>query len=574
MRPHSLTLFFALLLSACAGLGGEPEIVATVRPPAEPTPVISAESWRPDIAAGARLFARHCTDCHGVDGAGQGDLVLAGSIPPPIDMTDLELVGAKSPLEWYDIITHGLIENLMPPWQNALSDAERWDVALYTYTLGYTDDMLARGESLWRERCADCAPPVQIPPVFSDADYARQLAQMPFAPALSQAELKAAVAYARVQSLEARPVDATAAELPGVIRGRVEQGTAGSALPPDLAVQLQFGDSAAGISRAETVAAADGSFSFADIPLTDEFTYVISAAYAGRLFNLRLPAGFSQDDVAIITVYDAAHDPFVVSVSRIDLIVEALNLDGMGRGVYVSQIIRYRNDSDRLYTSGRGFDDGREAVLLLQFPDGARLLSNDAAGRYIVIEGIESLPDSVIDTLPLPPGDFHEVALQYFFPDEDGLRFEQDFNNVVDAEVSIALGPGLEVESDWLRLAESSSGRAVYRGQLSQTVDPRLSFGISGAPFESKSFGAAVISSESLPALMLIGGAALALALGAGYALRRRRRSEETDDADALLRQLAQLDAEHESGQINHDLWHHQRRALKARLAALMAADE
>ena len=123
----------ALGLAGCGGLGGEPQIVATFTPP-------TAEVlWQPDISNGARIFADNCTECHGILGDGRGDLVAAGSVPQPLDMTDLRLTAAKSPLEWFEIITEGRIENLMPPWSNALSEGERWDVALYAYTLAYDE---------------------------------------------------------------------------------------------------------------------------------------------------------------------------------------------------------------------------------------------------------------------------------------------------------------------------------------------------------------------------------------------------------------------------------------------------
>ena len=110
MRYAIARLLFCLMLSACTGLGGEPQIVATVAPP----PIqIQRGDWQPDLENGARIFAERCTDCHGVNGDGQGDLVLAGSIAQPLDMTSRDLVSAKSPLEWYEIITEGRIENLI-----------------------------------------------------------------------------------------------------------------------------------------------------------------------------------------------------------------------------------------------------------------------------------------------------------------------------------------------------------------------------------------------------------------------------------------------------------------------------
>lgn len=569
MIRRCLLLFLSVCLAGCAGLSGEPAIVATAPPPAASTHGDATPSWQPDIVSGARVFAEHCADCHGSSGDGRGELAVGGSVPQPIDMRNRAEVAAKSPLEWYEIITAGKIENLMPPWQNALSDQERWNVALYSYTLGYSDELLGRGERLWAERCAGCALPQVIAPVYSDVEFGLQLRQADFAPPLSRDEVAAAVAFARMRSLDkadAEPIDAAA----GPISGRVEHGTSGGLVPPDTVVRLEYGNSASGIATAETIVAADGSFTFERIPLRSDFTTVVSAAYDGRRFHTRLPASLRDDGAATITLYDAANDHGAVSVARIEILLDAVDLDELERALHVRQIISYRNDSDRLYTSGRGFDDGREAVLLAQFPRGAQILSGDGGGRYVVIEGVENLPDSVIDTVAVMPGDGHELALEYYLAYDDGLRFEQEFNNALDAEVQVVLDAGLRLESEGFQRADAGAVRSVYSAQLKQEREPRLSFVISGDPFATGSESQAVVTGDSLRAIAIAGGA-LAAALGAGFVGLRRRRSSAGDDIESLIGQLARLDADHESGQLNHDLWHHKRRALKAKLAALMA---
>ena len=164
----------AIALTACAGLGGEPEIIATVAPPvAAAAPLASA--WQPNLEKGAAIFAERCVDCHGPTGDGFGQLVVSGSVSRPLDMTDPALVAQKSPLEWYEIITDGRLDALMPPWENALTEAERWDVALYSYSLSYNDALLEAGAALWRERCGGCEMPTLIAPVYSDLAYGEQL---------------------------------------------------------------------------------------------------------------------------------------------------------------------------------------------------------------------------------------------------------------------------------------------------------------------------------------------------------------------------------------------------------------
>ncbi len=555
----------AIALGACSGLGGEPEIVATVPPPAVST------DWQPDISKGAQIFAERCTECHGVTGDGLGELVKAGSVERPLDMTDRAMVAPKSPLEWYEAVSKGRIEKLMPPWENALSEKERWDVTLYSYTLSYDEELLNAGEALWRERCTDCALPATIPPVFSDDEYGTTLNREYFDGALSAEEIGAALAYARMNSLESAD-DSPGFEAPlGVIRGQVNHGTAGGSVPAGTRIQLRYGNSSAGFEVAETSVDADLRFNLSDIPLQSDNSYVVGAVYDGRLFSRRLPQ-FSPSEGApeqMLTIYDETTDPLVVSVARIDLYIEAVTWEDWGAGLYVSQSVGFRNASDRIYTSGRAFDDGREAVLLLQFPRGARALSGDQGGRYVLIENLDNLPNSVIDTLPVAPDAEHQIKLEYFLPYQRELDFQQDFSNLLDAEVMVTLSDNLKIDSDtWLVEDESTAadGLRVYAGHLHMEGEPQLSFRISG---DTSGTGPAVITSEAVP--LLVAGAAVligATLLGLGW--RRRRPSE----VDSLVAELARLDADHDQGRINHDLYHQRRRELKAKLAERMAAAE
>ena len=364
----------------------------------------------------------------------------------------------------------------------------------------------------------------------------------------------------------------------GVFSGRVEHGTAGGAVPTGTVVQLQYGNAELGFSLVETTIAEDLSYRFAGVPLTSAFNYTVGAVYGERLFSRHLAAGQATANgyQQTITLYDMTDDPQVVSVRRIDLFIDAVNLADLGAGWLISQVIGYRNSSDRIYTSGRGFDDGREAVLLLQFPTGARLLSGDENGRYVVIEDMERLPNAIIDTLPVMPGDAHEVVLEFFLPLDGDLYYEQAFNNLVDAEINLTLAEDLQVESGFLTLS-SDSGTGddlrVYTGQLAMEREARLQFAIIGDPFATSSDDRNVITSENLPALMIAAGG-LAAALLAGWALLMRRGHKGENELDSLVAELARLEADHDQGRINHDLYHHRRRELKVRLAQMMDADD
>ena len=568
-----LTLLLLLLLNACGGLSGEPEIIATAPPQPTADPAITlAATWQPNIEKGAAIFAEHCTECHGIGGDGRGDLILAGSIAQPLDMTDRVLVRAKSPLQWFEIISKGKIENLMPPWENALRENERWDVTLYAYSLAYDEAQLKLGEQVWQQQCGDCTLPTLIPPVYSDDDYGTQLNRELFASALTVEEQAAVVAYARMASL-AYEDRAEQRETLGDIKGRVAHGTVGGVVPAETVVQLQYGNADTGFSLAETPVDESLGFMFEDLTLTNDLNYVLGVVYKGRLFSRHLAAEEASD--LTITVYDVTEDPLVISVGRIDLFVEAVKLAELGSGLYITQIIGFRNSSDRIYTSGRRFDDGREAVLLVQFPQGAQALSNDAGGRYVFIENVGQLPNSVIDTLPVPPGNKHQVILEYFLPLAGSAKFEQDFNSVVDAEVRVMLSAGLDVVGDSLSLENAeqvTEDARVYGGWLTMESEARLSFVISGDP-DATSRGEMVVTQDQLAILILSAGV-LGAALFGGLGYRQWRKGAPTSEIERLAQELARLDDAHDQGRLNHDLWHQKRRELKARLAELMGVAE
>jgi len=578
-------LLFGLCLTACGGLGGEPEIIATVALP-QPTLAANTEErafpqTKPNLTEGARIFAEHCTSCHGSAGDGQGELVLAGSIPQPLDMTQLELTRHKTPQDWYEIITNGNIEKLMPPWQAALTQQQRWDVALYAYSRGYDETLLKLGEQVWAEKCPRCSPAERFTDweaslAVSDADLGWQINREDFGALLKPEEISAAVAYARLQSLaNIGETDSKAANptVPiGSFTGRVQHGTVGGSLPADTVVQLHYGNPELGFSFAETTLDEDFSFRFEGIPLTTAFTYNVGAIYLDRLFARRLLVGHPEDMAyhQNIIVYDLTNDPSVVSVLRIELFIEPIQLNHLGSGLFVSQIIRYRNSSDRIYTSGRGFDDGREATLLIHFPTDAHIMSGDENGRYVVVEDMENVPDLIIDTLPIPPGDSHEVIVEYFVPYIDGLMLEQAFNNVIDGEVTVTLPNSLHVISDTLNLNAGENALRVFSGRLQMDAQPSLAFEVAGVPFATSSDDQNLITSDIL--LPLFGVVALVAAVMAGILVRRRQAASR--QIDRLIQQIAQLDEKHDQGQINHDVYQRQRRILKEELGRLMPAQK
>ena len=107
----------------------------TYRKPSVPYQSIS-------VAAGARLFAAHCTSCHG--GSGHGDGVQGRSLAlPPADLTEPHTaLHTAGDIFWW--LTHGKPPGVMPGFAAALHEDERWDLINFVRTLsaGYQARML------------------------------------------------------------------------------------------------------------------------------------------------------------------------------------------------------------------------------------------------------------------------------------------------------------------------------------------------------------------------------------------------------------------------------------------------
>lgn len=595
MSRHSILLpsiILSLIISACTGLGGEPEIVATI--PLATAVIAPTEEQslfppsKPDIANGAQIFADRCTDCHNQNGNGLGELVREGGIPQPSDFTDVALTSQQTPLQWYDTITNGNLEFLMPPWKDALSIQERWDVAFYTYTLGYDDNMLASGEQVWTDKCSDCTSlndllDLESAVQVSDISFGTQTNRNDFNTTLSTDEIFAITAYARSLSVEnpdsiaSIPESIPISEDPNVTHGNftgvVEQGTSGSIVPADTVVQMQYGNMQVGFEFAQTSINDDFTFTFEDIPLTTEFTYSVGAVYRDRLYTSTLTEGHPEDTDynQTITIYDLTDDVFVLSVSGIELYIDPINVPELGSGLRVTEVIHYKNSSDRMYTTGQPIGDGREATLLVQVPVGSIITSGEANGRYINVPDL----DSIIDTYPVQPGDNHDIFIEYFVPYEDGAIIDQPFNNVIDGEVNITLSNNLTLISDNFTESDASDPSkqlTAYTGTLQIDTEPALVFEIAGNPFVTTSEDESIVTSSTLLPILLVGIAVLVILIIVIIMVAGRKR-DGRQSIDALIKQIAELDAMHDSGQINHDVYQRQRQELKQELTTLMKPD-
>ncbi len=582
-----------LLVTACGDLAGEPRIVSTL-PPAPtvvPTQAEADLSHLPQLVRdGAAIYAANCTACHGIDGSGNGELVQSEEVPHPGDMTDRDAVAIDTPELWFNTVTNGNLANLMPPWGNALTTEERWAVTLYSYTRSYTPQRMARGEAVWADIDGiDVVTDTAAMIALSDADVFEQLAEQ----VEDEADRWAAVAYARTLSLQADgaietlvaqaqpsangdevPAGAEVALEPIVadVVGQVLNGTADAALPDDLTVTLYEVDASfRTVSTQEAQTDADGNFTFADMTIQPEMNYVVGTIYEDRPFfgDVQPGAGVTEDGLDLrLTIYEITNDASVISIDRI-----AYQVTGRGENLQILEVVFFENSSDRAFSAEQPLAEGVYGSVIVETPPGAVILGfGDNSRRYV-----ES-PDEflVVDTQMVLPGNDHNIQLVYALPyNADGAVIEHPLNYALDGNMQLLVNPTtLDVVSEQLPPLGietiGSNEYATYGGVLEVPAGGAVRYEVSGS-LNPTQLVTDQRADYTLPIVLFAISGAAGLGAVALFFVGRRSSSNIDRQIDALVRQIAALDDDHERGQLNHDVWHKQRNELKAKLAELMA---
>jgi len=146
MTRNTIHAGFAVLLvaagGALAGCSPKPaDQAASLTPPFLDTPVSPRPaSSAATVARGKQVYDANCTQCHGVDGKGDG-YGAPFLVPPPRDFTMGQFkfrttAGGQLPTDedLFRTISRGANGTGMPPWQYLLNDEERWALVDYVKT--------------------------------------------------------------------------------------------------------------------------------------------------------------------------------------------------------------------------------------------------------------------------------------------------------------------------------------------------------------------------------------------------------------------------------------------------------
>lgn len=583
-------VFCILLCAACGGLGGEPEIVATAPPATQPVQEVSFPATQPDLRQGAAIFAANCAPCHGLTGMGDGEQVLSGAVNSPGDFTAAGATANQTPLDWFSTITNGRLENLMPFWRDALTEHERWAVALYTYTLSYAPQQVAAGQTLVDARPAlktaleSLAADQTSMALLSDPDLANIAGEN--APDLAPEERQQVALYARTLSITgvdalSRPPQIAQSPTPastpdlqaverGSVTGRIINGTAGGGSTAGLPVTLRVFDADFNEQTFITIASTDGEFSVDDVPLSESLVYFASVSYRDR--NFASPATRLTADTPLdlpIVIYELTEDPSVISITG-----QVIQIRPAGNVLEVLEVVRFRNTSDRLYVTSQVLDNQRSASVIISLPVGAIISGFDNPQRYVYVEDTFTL----IDTLPVLPGDEHIIRLSYLLPYSTSAVIEYAVNYPMQGPLRLLLSSAeMTAEGEGISaVGPEQIGSATYYtygAEMSLLPGDVINFTLRGGGVATPT---AVTSSNLLPVIAIMIGVALAV-VGAFFTVQNRLAKmvqQNGQQIDSLIRQIADLDAQHETGQINHDVYQRQRAELKERLAALLDAQK
>ena len=483
----ALALALALDLAAAPVLAQSGSATGATAPvptaasgPAAPSwtaaPPVPTPASQPDAEAGLATYRERCSSCHGSFGRGDGE--MRDQLPAaPASFADPAYARAASPATAFDVVTHGRLDKLMPPWGEALEPQARWDVIFGAWSFYATPERLLRGREAWTASCATCHGsqagatdavqplPLDDPAWWLDRSldqvYARLRAASNAGEAhatlegLPEAELRASLDYAR--SAMYRPLPFEALSLDGRIEGRVANGTAGSDSVAGARVLLVPVSGAGGeilpSSPLSTTVGEAGTFRFDQLLAGPDLGYRLVASYAGAdYFGAELVDPRSGVDGAParaeIRVYDA--DPEAPVDARLAQIVVAAQPEAGYISMAEAWVIRNASDRSR---SG-------DPVLQFTLPEGADGLVFDDPR----LQASQSFEDGrALTRVPIPPGETN-LLFSYGLPYPDGaFELARRLDLAADELHVIVIGAGLTVESESLpeRLEEERGGERI-----------------------------------------------------------------------------------------------------------------
>ncbi|MCU0479846.1 MAG: c-type cytochrome [Anaerolineae bacterium] len=568
-----LIFMVIIAISACTGLSGEPEVVSTLRPRATlaPTePIVFQMPENIDVALGAEIFADRCTACHGVGGAGDGE--TASQLPVrPMNFTDPEAVRGKTPQEWFQAIYFGNQVALMPAYgvpsqvsaTAPLNEEQIWAVTMFLFTLSGSD--VAQPITTPGADATEFVEPTALPDATTEISVSPDTTQ----------DVASLEPVTTPEAEGTASAEATILGEGGLVTGAVINGTAGGIVPPDLPVTLYASGMTGDTMVAETTLSADGTFQFENITMSHGEEFYATVEYLGGFFvsEILTPASGTNTLALPITIYELTYDPQAIRVTNVLTYANVLDNTMLD----IVQVIEFANITDKLYVQ---VVDEVVSALMIGLPEGA-IFNDVTGGRFRVSEDGRT----VTDTRPVFPQSAqtsaHTLHFAYTVPYDGDVTLEQTFPYLVEGELDVLIQQkGISVDGDGF---QSRGSRMIAEGvfsdfgaTLSLMPQTPIVFSVRGTvEIEPEQ----TASAPNMPiAIALVGAGVLSIAL-AGFIYVKDRRDSAGEvisspdvkaEINLLMKQIAELDIQHQEGKMPEGEYQKKRDTLKSRLTKLM----
>ena len=601
-----LLLLVAMTLTACSLAAPAPVSTAPVNRPTQAAnqEPLQLPTRRPNAADGAELYAQKCSACHGDQGRGDGARaaqIQTQNGSPVANLTADTIARARTPEQWYAIVTNGRLDKLMPPFAGSLTVDQRWDVIVYGWTLSAPPAQIAQGKQVYATQCVQChgekgkgdGPDAKgnlpdftnfstIVSVASGKwDQALSTSHLPsFAGTLSVADQRAAIDYVRSFAYDyptttTLPTPAATGSVvtsttsltgtppvPGTIDGYIVNGTAGAATPGNLPITFYVFPGGTGNTVVTQTLQSDaqGRFVVDNVQASHGDLVAAGTTYKDLQFHSEVVPYAAQISLTLpITVYESTTDASKIQIDTLHIVVMP-----DANGLQVSEIYVLSNSGDRS-VAGMG-----QPIMHLGLPAGAQNFSSDPNSMQpnTLVPNGDGL--DYYDVVPVGAGST-QIIFQYSLPKTSVALDRPIFQKV--SVVNLLLG------GDSAQVSVSSPQLTVAGPQSIQGQTYQLYQGANLAPGQTLSIniGSAAGAGPSWPVMAGIVLVVIGV-VGLAVWLRSRRKLagatlDPGDEREALLDQIAALDDDFEAGQIDKIDYNAKRARLKAKLLKLMQSN-
>ncbi len=541
-----------------------------------------------DAERGLLLYQTRCASCHGVSGAGDGEMA-PDSIQPPAVFADPAFRLTAVPTDMFNTIVNGRIERGMPPYgsinNNPLSDQDVWDLIAAIYSFSTPGASVQQGADLFATEI-NLEGELDLTNLTFWATQSNETIAERFRsegvllnPDLSDDEVMAIIDFARGM-MSYSYADPFAAEEPietAVISGEIINGTT-SDTAGDIEANLRaFTQDLQQVYSETTMVGENGRFSFDLENVPPDWIFLVSTEYQGFQFSSS-PAKLDRETPALempVTVFDTTSNADMINVDQVHSI-----FNFVGDRLEVTQLYRYSNNGNALFVGTTG--DTTAGTVEIMLPTGAQNVAFERGfggmDTFIPAEEIIQTETGWADTLPLRPGTgVMDLLITYSLPYEDGMRFAHPLPYPVTRGTLIIPDVGIELDADgWQLQSQDEMGGTTFLSYINNdmtTVDS-LSIVFNGEPELVTDTQGNVLQPRNENNELIIGGASLLIVVGAAVYLFQSWRNPSSafsDDPEELLEMMVELDDAYENGEINRHDYELERAELKEALLEIWA---